>query len=169
MQDVTTSPTKGTKRKIVSIDTYYTNNFATKSTSQVPQAYLVNFENNQGYAILGANSNITSIICFVEKGNITWEEIMPTEDTTGKTKVVGGDIYIDPNFDNDGDVLAPGIPYNSIVSMCIQSALINIGGSNPTPPSSTPTTPLLIEPLLGTDYPYSSKKHIATSKMGKLS
>ncbi len=63
-------PTKsGKNRHIVSVDTYYVNN-PTKSVECIPAAYVVNFEDNEGFAVLGANSNVADIVAVTESGNI---------------------------------------------------------------------------------------------------
>lgn len=63
-------PTKsGEGRKISTVDTYYISN-PTKSAESIPAAYVVNFENNEGFAVLGANSNVADIVAVTESGNI---------------------------------------------------------------------------------------------------
>lgn len=59
----------GERRQIGSIDTYYIANH-TKSAECIPAAYVVNFENNEGFAVLGANSNVADIVAVTESGNI---------------------------------------------------------------------------------------------------
>lgn len=67
-----TKTTSGTKRKIASIDKYYHNGVSTKSTDaiSIPDAYIINFENNEGFAVLGAHSWQDEIIAVTEKGSI---------------------------------------------------------------------------------------------------
>ena len=66
-----TKTTSGAKRTIASIDKYYHNGAPTKSSGEdVPNAYIVNFENNEGFAVLGAHSWQDDIIAVTEKGSI---------------------------------------------------------------------------------------------------
>lgn len=66
-----TKTTSGSKRTIASIDKYYHNGAPTKSSGEdVPDAYIVNFENNEGFAVLGAHSWQDDIIAVTEKGSI---------------------------------------------------------------------------------------------------
>lgn len=43
----------------------------TRSDSTAPLAYIINFENNQGYAIMSADERMPSLLCFVENGNLS--------------------------------------------------------------------------------------------------
>lgn len=61
-------PTKsGFKRRIGNVDTYYISN-PTKSVETMPAAYIVNFENYEGFAVLGANSKVADIVAVTESG-----------------------------------------------------------------------------------------------------
>lgn len=61
----------GASRKIADITTYYGTGGCTRTASDgVPDAYLVNFENDGGYAVLGANNAVPRIIAVTEGGRI---------------------------------------------------------------------------------------------------
>lgn len=44
---------------------------STRSDSVQPRIYIINFENNQGYAIMSADNRMPSLLAFVEFGHIT--------------------------------------------------------------------------------------------------
>lgn len=44
---------------------------ATRSDSITPLIYIINFENNQGYAMMSADDRVPSLLCLVETGNIS--------------------------------------------------------------------------------------------------
>lgn len=126
-----------------SITPYYSDKSLTKSGEKVPEAYLVNFENDGGYAILGANTNITPIIAVVEEGNTNWEEIMSVKDTNV------------PEYSEDPlecALLGPGLSTDRLISACVKGALYGYGQNNDLLTRTTYTTEVL--PLLGYDYSY---------------
>ena len=70
-------PTRsGAPRKIASVSTYFggDDHIATKAASEtednLPCAYLVNFEDGEGFAVLGANSSVADIVAVTESGRI---------------------------------------------------------------------------------------------------
>ena len=78
MRDNTLSQTRsGTIRTVASIDKYYRKTRRTRSnasdndiSSSDPVAYVVNFDDQQGFAVLGANRNLPDIVAVVENGSI---------------------------------------------------------------------------------------------------
>ena len=61
----------GASRKIADITTYYGTGGCTRAASdEIPDAYLVNFEDDGGYAVLGANNAVPRIIAVTEGGRI---------------------------------------------------------------------------------------------------
>lgn len=65
----------GKPRKYDTISTYYSKGIVSKSAtnvvaSELPTAYVVNFEDNEGFAVLGANEAIPDIIAVTEAGQI---------------------------------------------------------------------------------------------------
>ncbi len=55
-----------------SIETYYNNdNLSTRSEDIIPDAYIVNFSDNNGFAVLGANSSVPEIVAVIERGSIS--------------------------------------------------------------------------------------------------
>ena len=96
-------------KRIVSIETHYSNKVVTRSGESMPDAYLVNFDNDAGYAILGANSSLSPVIAYIEEGNNNWESIMnPIDEQRSKF---------------EDEILNAGISPNKLLSMCVNSAL----------------------------------------------
>ena len=67
------------KRQIRSIDITY------KEDSQ-PLAYLVNYKDNAGYAVLGADRSLDSIIAVTESGSLDWDSVFLTDSTVKLNK-----------------------------------------------------------------------------------
>lgn len=70
-------PTKsGEKRRILSVNSYFSREAVTKSADTIinnssnPVAYVVNFADNEGFAVLGANKSVAPIVVVTEKGSI---------------------------------------------------------------------------------------------------
>ena len=65
-------PTKsGQNRVIESFDTYYKEGVTTKSVNgTLPSAYIVNYANNEGFAVIGANTDMPPIVAVTEKGTL---------------------------------------------------------------------------------------------------
>lgn len=66
----------GSARKIVNISTYYKDGeldatgTRTTQASAIPDAYLINFADGEGFAVLGANNAVADIVAVTEKGQI---------------------------------------------------------------------------------------------------
>ena len=74
-------PTKSMSgRRIRSVDTYYSTS-PTKSAESLPNAYIVNFEDNEGFAVLGANIFVDDIVAVTERGTIDPETLCITFDS----------------------------------------------------------------------------------------
>lgn len=68
-------PTKSMSgRRIRSVDTYYSTS-PTKSAESLPNAYIINFEANEGFAVLGANIYVDDIVAVTERGSIDPETL----------------------------------------------------------------------------------------------
>ena len=126
-----------------SIEPYFGQSTITKSGSAIPEAYLVNFANEEGFAILGANEDITPIIAVVEGGNTTWEEIMSPN--------VCLDSELPENL-LERELIGPGIAPEILLSMCVKGALYGQDDDETIETKSTYMTTIL--PLLGEDYNY---------------
>ena len=72
---------EGEYRKIKTIDTY-SDQLSTRSEENLPQAYIVNYENDGGFAILGANTGVFPIIAVTDNGQIDPETLL-VEDESG--------------------------------------------------------------------------------------
>lgn len=95
MNDVGYSCTRSDfEKSIQSIDTYP---IITKSESSV-EAYIVNFEDNSGYAVLGARTDMIPVIALTEEGNIDPITLSPYS--------------VDlPVFGEDSSFFWPALPY----------------------------------------------------------
>ncbi len=64
-------PTKsGSTRKIATTETHYSKTLLSKSGESLPDAYIVNFENGEGFAVLGANTSVSSIVAVTYSGSL---------------------------------------------------------------------------------------------------
>ena len=113
----------------------------TKSGNGIPDAYLVNFDNQEGFAILGANSEVAPIIAVVEKGNTDWESIMSPDETQCE------DLTESPL---EKELLGSGISPDMLLSMCVKGALYGEDMEEDIQTKTDYTINLL--PLLGEDY-----------------
>lgn len=73
IQDIESHGTRDGMSQPRKIGTAYTlsSQAKTRSDSTAPLAYIINFENNQGYAIMSADERMPSLLCFVENGNLS--------------------------------------------------------------------------------------------------
>lgn len=132
----------GDERSYSSVVPHYSENESS------PDAYLVNFDNDEGFAILGANSRIAPIIAVVEKGNTDWDKLLPSQ--SGYEERLQSYSFYD---ENDPDVLGPGIPADQLITLCVRGALY---GEDTSPMNETKSGPYTTEvlPLLGFDYDF---------------
>ncbi len=157
LSEVDLTKTKsGNERTISSIETHFSDFVLTKSGEQMPDAYLINFNNDDGFAILGANTSITPIIAAVETGNTSWNKVLIP---VNKMPVDGTDTDNDEEEEEDlsyMEALGPGLESDQILSLCVSSALYTKSGeerSGASSGSGTSATPSKIEvlPLLTKD------------------
>ena len=122
-----TETKSGNKRSISSIETHFSDFAVTKSGEPIPDAYLVNFKNDDGFAILGANTSITPIIAAVEIGNTSWDKVLfPADEISFDNPDTDGDN--EEEDDTYMEVLGPGLKSDQILSLCINSALYTKSG-----------------------------------------
>lgn len=69
LEDNRTRATSGPRR--IGDSYVMTSGRSTRSDSVQPRIYIINFENNQGYAIMAADNRMPSLLAFVESGHIT--------------------------------------------------------------------------------------------------
>lgn len=100
----------GAKRIVSSVETHY------NSRESVPDAYLVNFEDNSGYAILGANTSVDPVIAVIENGNSSWKRILSPEENDSDS------------FESES--IDPGIKPEKLVSLCVRGALYGMDLEN---------------------------------------
>jgi hypothetical protein len=136
----------GNDRIIKSIEAHYDNTVLTRSGESVPDAYLVNFDNDGGFAVLGAKSTIAPVIAVVEQGNTTWDKIMnPTDE----------DLHT--SFDDENTGIRPG----ELLSLCVNTALAWEGPLSAETKASdivNVTNPLTDNLLFSQQVTYCSKK-----------
>lgn len=72
---------EGLTKRIKSID-IYRNQGDTRSEESLPQAYVINYDNNKGFAILGATNDVFPIVAVTENGQIDPETLL-VEDESG--------------------------------------------------------------------------------------
>lgn len=117
MDEVEMNTRSGEGRVIKTVDSYPVQ---TKGTDDV-EAYIINFENNSGYAVLGARSDMTEIIAVTEKGNIdpvTLSIIDPPSvgDSLGGRIPIGEIIPLDPIDDNGTEIEIDDLTLESVYS-----------------------------------------------------
>lgn len=109
MNDMGLVKTKsGESRAMGSVEVHYSSKII--DGNPVPDAYLVNFENNAGFAVLGANSDITPIIAVTESGSMDWNTLMSAN-------------VIDSEKRNRADTTCIGIEPDEMMSICVNAAL----------------------------------------------
>lgn len=81
--------TKGTSfSEIESISNYCSSGQRTKSSNEsTPDAYIINYKNNSGFAILGAKSNLPDVIAVVESGTIDTTTLVVTFNRFNESKI----------------------------------------------------------------------------------
>lgn len=104
-----TKSVSGIERQIKSVETLYSQEAKDAAGEKMPEAYLVNFEDEGGFAILGANTDIDRIIAVVEGGNKTWADIFDVKENRRSSFEEGC-----PD---------PGIKPAQLLSMCVRGAL----------------------------------------------
>lgn len=90
--------------------------FKTKGNDCNPDAYLVNFDNNQGFAILGAKTSVAPIIAVVEQGNTDWERLLPIQKLESL-------LMKSSKEEVDSDILGKGMTSEEIMTSCVIGAL----------------------------------------------
>ena len=119
-QSSMTKTSSGNDRVVSSIETHYSSNAVTKAGESIPDAYLVNFDDDAGYAVLGANTNIDPIVAVIEQGNTDWETLLP-EPTISESEC--DSIGTKEEYDPVREYLGPGIEPKKLVSLCVRGAL----------------------------------------------
>lgn len=129
----------GSAREIASIFTYYKSGrfdaTSTRSsqTSAIPDAYLINFADGEGFAVLGANNAVVDIIAITEKGQIQEDlQVVLSEhyaQVGDATETGDDDLYeisedsIGWYCDEDDDFYTGAIGTGDFVTECIKVAI----------------------------------------------
>lgn len=107
----------GVERKVSTVETHYSSSYVTTSGDPMPDAYLVNFVNEEGFAVLGANSSVAPIIVVVEEGNTDWERLF-------KPLTKSAPVQVSPDTTDLRDlILGTGTEPELLLPLCVQSAL----------------------------------------------
>ncbi len=111
---------------IASIDTHYSQSVLTKAGEPIEDAYIVNFVDDSGFAVLGANNKVGEIIAVTEEGFLLKEDIDTAYDTPEQEEILfyGDDgngltsFYCeeDDDYYSAGTFLLPVLIYNGINS-----------------------------------------------------
>lgn len=128
----------GTGRTYSSVVPHYSDNDSS------PDAYLVNFDHDEGFAVLGANSRIAPIVAVVENGNTDWDKLLTLDDNDDTTQQSS---FCD---ESSPDILGPGIPSNVLVSLCVRGALY--GDDTEHVETRSGPYPIEVLPLLSSNY-----------------
>ena len=70
MQEGATKANGATERRIKSVETHYKTVESKAGTYRIPDAYIVQYEDAQGFAVLGATHDVDNIVAVIEKGTI---------------------------------------------------------------------------------------------------
>lgn len=89
----------GMKREIETIETHYDKDASGTRAAKIPDAYLVNFKNEEGFAVLGANTSVTPIVAVTEKGSLEPGFLDMVFDDNPITEDVDGNIIDLATFD----------------------------------------------------------------------
>lgn len=157
LSDVQFERTKSTSITFSSIETHYSNSAITKSGDLMPDAYLVNFENDEGYAVLGANTAITPIIAVVENGNTDWETLLSADESTDSIQEIS----------DEPDILGPGIEPEQLVAISVKGALYGNNNENDSGSNSTTNVDETL-PLLSTNYNFGQQVTYCHKNNGKF-
>lgn len=107
----------GVERQVSTIETHYSTYKVASSGEPMPEAYLVNFADDEGFAVLGANTSVTPIIAVLEKGNTDWNTLFQP---LAKLQSVG---VVSDTSDLSDLILGPGTEAELLVPLCVESAL----------------------------------------------
>lgn len=80
--DQTTTRANGEKRTIKNVEVVYGDGYShtTRSSDADSLFYIVNFENDKGYALLGADKRADGVIALVDKGSLTADQFISPPD-----------------------------------------------------------------------------------------
>ncbi len=127
-------PTRsGAPRRIASVSTYCRGggHLATKAVSRtednLPDAYLVNFEGGEGFAVLGANSAVADIVAVTENGQIEDDlTVIFSMDDEPLEDIDPNDYQIDTigyYCKEDNDFYSRSDSESRLISECIRNAI----------------------------------------------
>ncbi len=97
MDEVYGPETRSGGRRAVSVETVRASDLGISTRADDPmdvdeRAYVVNFGDDEGFALLGANIYMPSIICITEAGSLTMEELLAEPEPESETRAVSGQL-----------------------------------------------------------------------------
>ena len=111
---------------IASVDTHYSKSVLTKAGTPLEDAYVVNFVDDGGFAVLGANNKVGDIIAVTEGGSIKVEDIDSAYEAAYREEILFYDedgnkhtsFYCeeDDDYYSAGNFLLPVLIFNGINS-----------------------------------------------------
>ena len=140
----------GGRREIESISVYYgpkktsdvtltrsdTTGDDDESENEEPLAYLVNFANNEGFAVLGANADVDDIIAVTENGHILDDLTVVVDEALDEEMedALDGDDIDEPvdtvgvYCEEDDDFYCAAVPYTNVIRTLLITGINNRGG-----------------------------------------
>lgn len=151
-------PTKsGNYRVIETVDEYYLGGSLTKSDGlSLPSAYIVNYAENEGFAVLGANTSMPPIIAVTEKGSLNPNSLEVVISNEGTNDISTFDDIDWETFDfycpEDDDYYVMG--NDQFVSDMIGNVLTGPGGFYVPEPHESSDNPVVqtVAPLLNINW-----------------
>lgn len=111
----------GNHPEIESIETHFSNIAQSKDGENLPDVYAVNFKENSGFAVLGANTAVDDIVMVSENGHIDGESLLVSFDDS-TTKVL--DISSFPYYsEEDDDYYCTNNKISDFVNVCIKNTI----------------------------------------------
>ena len=125
------------KDRISSVDVIRRAHTLTKAGDILPDAYIVNFMNEEGFAVLGANTSIDPIIAVTETGNLSISEFNDINVDDYFIYDDSGNLIKDFYCVDDDDYYSAreNIKKHYLILTMIDNAIESVGGSTPIGPS----------------------------------
>lgn len=112
----------GEQKRYLPVQIHYSS-LKTKGGNAIPDAYLINFCDNEGFAVLGANTNIVPVVAVVGEGNTTWDELLAVKEKSPSLNDVFEDEDTDEYTEIEKEYLEEGIPADNLMRVCVKEAI----------------------------------------------
>ncbi len=131
----------GSPRTISKISTYFGNEinssgFSTRGYTEddIPDAYIINFDNNEGFAVLGANNAVAEIVAVTENGQIRDDLVVVFEELEDDRSYANNNYYDDDENEiieetiswyciEDDDFYSAATAPGEIITECIRQGI----------------------------------------------